>query len=91
MRLVKLFLHPSGVRICIELHHFAKHNIYKPRAGSTTSCFPSPFAFLLPLFLTLLLDLQDQVVSLQGRLRLHVDCLDGPAHRGVDHRLHLHG
>lgn len=41
--------------------------------------------------LTLLLDLQYQVISLQGGVSRDMDSLNGPSQWGVDHRLHLHG
>lgn len=60
--------------------------MYKLGAPPAASPLPPPQHRLTSLF-----NFQYQVVSLQGGVGLHVDGLDGPAQRGVDHRLHLHG
>lgn len=53
---------------------------------------PPPSPSLPPLRpLTLLLDFQYQVISLQGRVGCDMNSLNGPGHRGVDHGFHLHG
>lgn len=67
------------IHVSVVIKHYVQ-------AGGS-SCCPSPHLHLL----TSLFDFQYQVVSLQGGVGLDVDSLDGPAHRGVDHRLHLHG
>lgn len=63
-------------------HYFTESDCQTPVYNS-----PPP----LPPTLTLLLDFQYQVISLQGGIGRDMDCLNGPSHRGVDHCLHLHG
>lgn len=59
------------------------------RLSDSTDCYyPLLSSFCPP---ALFLNFQYQVISLQGGVGCDMDRLNCPGHRGVDHRLHLHG
>lgn len=59
------------------------------RLSDSTDCYYALLSSFCPP--ALFLDFQYQVISLQRGVGCDMDRLNCPGHRGVDHRLHLHG